>query len=400
MHAERTRLRPYPLPDLTLPAQSEWLSTFDHASAARSADFPAMRGAIGRLAREQQQAIEHFETSLSSPAAFSAWLADFAGASTGIAALAGSDKSGPNSAQPSPAIDESDRRGKSHAIYDRFFRVTREPGLSQSRFAATLLEAYARVLLDLPYSTIARHEMLYLLRSMTRSLSLLSGEESNLTVIPFAPAHGTGDLERLISDSWAICDVDPDWLTHVADHRWISGHHLFFLFANLCRVSLDLAAQALAEEKLEALAQHLIDAGLFQRSFASAMWYAGDFPPSLYRSHTRPWMATADAANGFSGSDNIDYADLHKSRETLVNALFAAFGSDADQWPAAVEQALRSFHEMETQHAEHHVLIAARMVGMDTSLVQKRMTRAVYNAVDVLRDMVAEEWTELANRFA
>jgi hypothetical protein len=239
---------------------------------------------------------------------------------------------------------------------------------------------------------------------MTRSLALIAGshadEEPPLNVVPFKPATEVTERVRAIADAWAICDVDPEWLTHVADHRWLSGHHIFFLFANFCRVSLDRSAQALVAGHHDEVAIHLMDAGLFQRTLASAMWYAGDFPPSLYRSHTRPWMSSAGAANGFSGSDNVDYADLHRSREAAVNALFATFGSNAEAWPAPVEQAFRMFHEMEIQHAEHHVQVAARMVGTDTSLVQKRMTRTVYNAVDVLRDMVSEEWNELPERFS
>lgn len=399
MHAERTRLRPYPLPDLALPAQSEWQSTLE----ARLTEPSNLRTALARLAQEQRRTIEYFESSISSPAAFASWMERFAGEAAGIATLADPEN---RIAEPSPItliIDNADRRGASHAIYDQFFHVSRNPGLGLELFASTILSAYARVLLDLPYSTIARHETLYLLRAMTRSLAIIAGdrleEESGLSVVPFKPANRTADLAKALDEAWAICDVDPEWLKHVADHRWLSGHHLFFLFANFCRVSLDRATQALAAQQYENVANHLIDAGLFQRTFASAMWYAGDFPPSLYRAHTRPWMSSAGAANGFSGSDNIDYADLHRSRETAVNALFSTFGSNAEAWPPQVEQALRGFHEMETQHAEHHVQVAARMIGSDTSLVQKRMTRTVYNAVDVLRDMVAEEWNELAQRF-
>lgn len=400
MHAERTRLRPYPLPDLVLPAQSEWQTAIECAPSIAT----VLRFAIARVTCEHEQVIERFETSLPSPAAFAAWMERYAGDLASAATLAEANRPASESTQITSLVDATDRIGANHAIYDQFFRVTRSPGLSSSAFAAAILSTSTRVLLDLPYSTIARHETFSLLRAMTRGLALVAGpqpgEEAGPNVVPFTPANRVAGMAEEIADGWELSDVDPEWLIHVADHRWISGHHLFFLFANFCRVSLDRATQALAVEKHDDIARCLIDAGLFQRALASAMWYAGDFPPALYRSHTRAWMSSAGAANGFSGSDNVDYTDLHKSREATVNGLFAAFGSDAETWPAPVEHAFRSFHEMEIQHAEHHVLIAARMVGTDTSLVQKRMRRAVYNAVDVLRDMVAEEWTELANRFS
>ena len=56
--------------------------------------------------------------------------------------------------------------------------------------------------------------------------------------------------------------------------------------------------------------------------------------------------------------------------------------------------AYRALREAEIQHAEHQVQIAARMVGADTSLVQKRMNRAVYNAVELLREMARDEWSD------
>jgi hypothetical protein len=361
-----------------------------------------MRTSIGRFAQEQQQAIETFESTLTSPAAFASWLERFANGAISIAALADSDHRMTGPAPITLIIDETDRRGASHAIYDQFFHVARIPGLRPTAAAAAMLMAYSRVLLDLPYSTIARSETFYLLRALTRSLALiaLNDRDAPANVIPFAPSHGTSGLAQALEDAWAGCDTDPGWMTRVADHRWLSGHHLFFLFANFCRASLDGAVLSLDANDHDRVANCLMDAGLFQRTLASAMWYAGDFPPALYRSHTRAWMSSAGAANGFSGSDNIDYADLHKSRGAAINALFSTFGSNADAWPVQIEQAVRAFHEMEIQHAEHHVQIAARMVGTDTSLVQKQMTRAVYNAVDVLRDMVSEAWTDFDRRFS
>jgi hypothetical protein len=375
---------------------------FGSPASVHFSDATGMQAAIVRFAQEQQRAIENLESSLPSPAAFASLMERFADDAAGIAALADSSHRASAPAPITLIIDETDRRGASHAIYDQFFHVTRIQGLSADDAAAAVLSAYANVLLDLPYSTIARAETLYLLRAMARSLALIGSGDGDApdNVIPFARSHGSTGMARTLEMAWAGGDADPEWMTRVADHRWLSGHHLFFLFANFCRVSLDGAVRALDAGDHDQVASCLLDAGLFQRALASAMWYAGDFPPALYRSHTRPWMSTAGAANGFSGSDNIDYADLHKSRGAAMNALFSAFGSSSEAWPVQVEHAIRSFHEMEIQHAEHHVQVAARMVGTDTSLVQKQMTRAVYNAVDVLRDMVSEAWTDFDRRFS
>jgi hypothetical protein len=404
MHAERVRLKPYPLPDLALPAQAEWQAAVSGARSASGADAAASSASLARLARDHQAEIERFESSLVSANAFTSWLTRFAAEAGSIAQPAEADQIHLTATPFTLIIDETDRRGASHAIYDQFFRVTRNPGLSAVHVCASILASYERALLDFPYATIARNELYMLLRAMTRSIAIMAGDIS--TELPNTRLDQREQLPsvvgraRELADAWSHSDADPNWLTHVADHRWLSGHHLFFLFANFARVSLDRAGQALAAERHKDIAQPVRDAGLFYRALASAMWYASDFPPSLYRSHTRAWMSTAGAANGFSGSDNIDYADLRRSRTATVNALFAAYGADAAAWPEDVERAFRSFHEMEIQHAEHHVQIAARAVGTDTSLVQKRMTRTVYNAVDVLRDMVVEEWEELSRRFA
>ncbi|MGH2550667.1 MAG: hypothetical protein ACRDHN_14835 [Thermomicrobiales bacterium] len=404
MYVERTRLRPYPVPELSLPAQSRWgqmVDDFDHEDAS---DSRAVRIAITHLAHEQASALDHLENAVVSPRSFAASMTNFAEVASGVAQLASALDRG---TQPLPSremtllFENGDRRAANHAIYDQFFRVTRDDDQSQAAFAGCILSAYARVLFDFPYASIARAEILAILRAMVRSLEIIGGDTpSGLTVLPFISLDPNASPAGQLSDGWDASDLDPDWMTHVADHRWISGHHLFFIFSNFCRVSRDRAADALQRADHDAVAAALFDAATFQRALASAMWYAGDFPPSLYRSHTRPWMTSAGSANGFSGSDNVDYADLHTSRAELTASLFATLGRNAEEWPPQIERALRTLHEAEVQHAEHHVLIAARMVGTDASLVQKRMTRVVFNAVDVLRDMVAEEWTDLSNRFS
>lgn len=407
MYVERTRLRPYQLPDLALPAQADWREILDRTSNAKPPLRTAVSVAIARLVSEQARAGAHLENSLVSPGTFSAMLTSFAEAASNIASIAsGSEGSSQSTGAPSISLlfEAHERRAANQAIYDQFFRVTREQGLDRGGFAASILSSYARALFDFPYTSISRTEMLVMLRSMIRSLEIIAGEktsdETALTMLPFIPGDRNTSFAQALSDAWEASDGDPDWQTHVADHRWISGHHLFFLFANFCRISRDRAVIAVRRGNHGEAAARLYDAAMFQRALASAMWYAGDFPPALYRSHTRSWMSSAGAANGFSGSDNVDYADLHTSRKVLTDALFVAFGNVAEEWPLEIEQAFRALHEAEVQHAEQHVMIAARMVGTDTSLVQKRMTRAVFSAVDVLRDMVAEEWTDLSNRFA
>ncbi|CAN5597962.1 hypothetical protein BH09CHL1_BH09CHL1_07000 [soil metagenome] len=402
MYIERTNLRPYPVPELNLPAQSGWRTLLDGFVDGGTPASSVVRTAIGRLAREQTRAIDHLENAVVSPASFAAWMASFAESASAVAHLAFThDAEVASKRDPTITLlfENGERRATNQAIYDQFFRVTRDHNQRESEFAGSILSAYALALFDFPYSSIARSEMLAILRAMIRSLEIIGGDEGDSNVVPFIHADTHASLAAELSLGWESSDVDPDWMTHVADHRWISGHHLFFTFANFCRISRDRAADAVKTGDRDVVATHLYDAAIFQRALASAMWYAGDFPPSLYRSHTRSWMSSAGSANGFSGSDNVDYSDLHTSRCQQTKKLFAAFGRNAEEWPAEIERALRTLHEAEVQHAEQHVLIAARMVGTDASLVQKRMTRAVFNAVDVLRDMVAEEWTDLSNRF-
>lgn len=381
-YVDTTVAQPYSLPRLSLPINEGWDVNLRHLEDA------AIRRSVSELSTAIDALIEQLGNQVVAPGQYAETTACLSAAAHRIASTLPTGDAEP----PAFDLETFDRQEQNRIIYDRFFQVQRSTSITTDALASNLLVTFGNVLADLQYSAIARSEAEILLRTMPLILRQFTVDSEHFQTLVVIEPKATTD--RAISAAWSEV-IDPtSWTKRVADHRWLSGHHFFFILANFGRVTRDRTVTALEQGTLDQVPDLLETVGVFHRALASAMWYACDFPPALYQTHTRAWMSSAGAENGFSGSDNRDYAGLHESRVRLRQALRNHLGESTDDWPETIAAAHRSMREAEIEHAEHHVQIAARMVGADTSLVQKRMRRVVYNAVDLLREMVQDEWAE------
>ncbi len=128
-------------------------------------------------------------------------------------------------------------------------------------------------------------------------------------------------------------------------------------------------------------------AALHLRAMSAALWYASAFPSQLYTEHVRPLMQSESRVDeGFSGLDSYDYLEFTFAVEALRVRI--AEGNLAFATGLAAERLFEALVE----HGEHHVLIAAAMVGTATSLHREAdESSARLPAVDILRGMVAEK---------
>jgi 3-phenylpropionate/trans-cinnamate dioxygenase ferredoxin component len=269
------------------------------------------------------------------------------------------------------------------AIYDRYFGVVRVPPEARS-FAAAMLEAWSLAFADLSEALLARDELAALLRAMRAMLARCGSVETDAT-----PAREALDAPKIPSDDAARIFL-----------RWKTGHHVFALCAMQLRDAFAAARAAAASRDAAAIVAGLERAGACTRALAAAMWYASEFPIAFYEDLVRPTMVAAGAHGGFSGTQNADYERARWERERCIEDLFAAFGEDASAWPPAVYAALALLGELETQLAEHHVLVAASKVRLDPSLAQMALGPGAGSAVAALREKAEAAATDIPERFS
>jgi hypothetical protein len=331
------------------------------------------------------QVLGRIETDLLDPVSLTQTLAPAAAAARSHAArlahllppapVVDTDPSPPSAGSPPATIE-----AWAHAIYDRFFHVTRLCGMTVGQLAAQAAATTANLLDDLPRTMLNRSEpacLLYAAALLQRHLGGISGGPP-ATVSPQA------------APTYLAADSDPVALTF---HRWRVGHHFFALCCQVCADALQAAAEAAAASNVEAAAVAVRVASPLLRGTTAAMWYAADFPRAFYMRYVRPSMAATVAPGGFSGNQNPDHARLSRARRALRETLLETFGTTAGRWPSPLREAMHDFHSTNVEDNEHHTLIAAAKVGQDMSLAQMSWQDQLpahlrnRSAVDVLRRM-------------
>src|SRR5262249_55195479 len=117
-----------------------------------------------------------------------------------------------------------------HAIYDRFFHVTRLCGMTLAQLAAQAAATTADLLEDLPRTLLNRSEPVCLLYAA----ALL---QRHLGVVCASATPGACQEHR----PPAAADLDP---VALAFRRWRIGHHFFALCCQVCSHALEAAASA------------------------------------------------------------------------------------------------------------------------------------------------------------
>ena len=272
-----------------------------------------------------------------------------------------------------------------YANYDSYFGFRRVSDLDQFQFMAQIVRTAHRILTELPMSTVGIDEVSAILDAIVAML------------VWFVPAtgHRTSDIKEPLSADQLSCQPDSSTRSDVeyADYRWILGHHLFNLYTIFCRNALQVGVAAIDRGDPERASTAINDAAVFLRGTTAAMWFAGNFPATMYLRHTRPSMAKCSGkASGFSGTHNLDYLRLRQAADSLTTAILRQAAPAA--WPMMLRQAILRWFETEAEDVEHHVLIAASKVGIIPSLLQESVATYLPSgmmippAVEMLRELL------------
>lgn len=229
--------------------------------------------------------------------------------------------------------------------YDEFFGIRRAAWITDDRLAQSILTTFAFAASDLADSQIGIHELIAILRGFVLATAWIS------------PA--SADAEQ---DGSITVELSPIV-------RFRLGHAVFAVFCNFATHSLRAVLRSGVADEDE-----LSDAATFVRSSTAAMWYSVSFPRLAYANEVRPLMDAASTKDhGFSGLDNFDFRRLREAWEEVG----ARVGVDLIVPSAEAHEALRRLFETILEDNEHHILIAAELVGMLPSLKYERIASKV-----------------------
>lgn len=219
--------------------------------------------------------------------------------------------------------------------YDEFFGIRRDELITPKALEHTILTVFAMAANDLAMTHIGLHELIALLRGMvvtTAWIGRAAGPAETVPSVPFEPTPMT---------------------------RFRVGHAVFAILCNFATQALrGVLASGVADE------DRLTDAATCVRASTAAMWYSVSFPRDAYAHEVRPLMDAASTKDhGFSGLDNFDFRRLREAWEELADRLDEITIS-SPQAGAALDR----LFEVIVEDNEHHVLIAAELVGMLPSL--------------------------------
>lgn len=291
------------------------------------------------------------------------------------------------------------------AIYDSYFGVVRLPAMTLLQLIAQVGATTQAILRDLPYTLLDRTQIVMLIANAGRMLATLGARLTDVSqgTIEQPPVSGPGETARLAyRQGWAENPGGKEPDQAIAFYRWKVGHHFFDLCAIFCGDALRRAYEAVTAGDEQKAVEQLALADSLLRGTTAAMWYAGDFPTSLYRDAVRPSMVMPGQASGFSGDQNADYNRMKDAKEKLKEHLCQLYGMNLAGIAPRLRAAFLSFHEADIEDNEHHLIIAAHKVGMDQSLAQKEWQDELpvhvhrQKAVDVLREMAESKRREFA----
>lgn len=313
--------------------------------------------------------------------------------------------------QQMAASDMSQIMAEACAIYDNYFRVERVHLMALDTFIGQVVETARHILHDLPYTLLDQSQISQLMLTIGAMFSTLQTklphQDRVVPTLPLSPCRSV----TLSSwhTAWLQEEVHtPAWTEQVSHYRWKVGHHFFDLCTIFCADNLQLASctisdAVLDEEAIATAVLHLQQAEIFLRGTTAAIWYAGDFPTSIYQQIIRPSMVMPSAPAGFSGDQNADHSRMKQAKQQLKKRLRAHYSNTLATMPANLYNAFMSFHEADIEDNEHHLLIAAHKVGADQSLAQKEWQAELpdlihkQTAIDVLREMAERKRREFLN---
>lgn len=279
-----------------------------------------------------------------------------------------------------------------YRIYDDYFQVHRLAQMNSAQFVGQVVGCARNVLLDLPYTQMDCHQLANLIATLTLMFQELTehfpASDDIAPEVPLSLSH------HQVAASWESDVDDEKWAEQLAFFRWRLGHHFF----NLCNIfARDLLCRVQAHPDDSQAAQHLCRAGECLLGTSFAMWYAGNFMPSIYESTVRPSMVMPNSNSGFSGDQNLDYNRFKQVKDDLLDQ----FRRAATPRSPALLAALASFQEADLLDKEQHLVLVAAKVGNAQSLSQEVWQAELppeipkLSAVDILREMLQAQREQL-----
>ncbi|MER6250461.1 hypothetical protein ABT224_03555 [Streptomyces sp. NPDC001584] len=369
------------LPNILLPASSDLpvdIKQKDAGAAAFSEEFRKLHGLLGD--KEQLPDVDSIRVELTHAASSLYGMAETAAAQTTSAQTMSKEDLSRNLREALGDIDRERRRLDDFVIYDKYFGVARSASYTRDDFAANLTKTVARLLDDLTHTLLNIDDLAAIVRSadvMLRSCCAGDGDTS----LESAPLVATANVPSHAHPR----ETDTAY-------RWRLGHHFFALCAEFSRHCLIAAANRLPDGSPHEMADLIDLARLTLRGTTAAMWYATNMSQAAYMGTIRPSMEAVQIG-GFSGTQNLDYERLKKTRESTIKKFCQRYGTK-DDFQFEVREAFVAHCEAEVQDLEHHTLIAASKVSMNPSLLQG--SGAAFPAVEMLRLMAHGRRGDLA----
>lgn len=282
-----------------------------------------------------------------------------------------------------------------YIVYDEYFSVVRVPELTPSQLLGQCVSTVYALLGDLPFTMLAREEIIVLFTALYKLFHCFL--ENDIDDVPPVPASYVMQENNNLEATallWTTLATDNVQRKNIAMFRWLVGHHTFNMITTFLTAAVYNAIEAIEAGDNETIIAELDLASTFLRAGVACEWYAANFSHAVYTDIVRPTMVRQDipGGDGFSGDQNAEFNRFKVAKENLKRTVRSAY--DENKMPPIVEQALRQFVEMYVQDAEHHVLLAAAMVGNTPSIAQDEWQKDLpsgtpaQSAVDFLRDMV------------
>jgi|GEM_PF-498177 len=290
-----------------------------------------------------------------------------------------------------------------YIVYDEYFSIVRVPQLTPSQLLGQCVSTVYALLGDLPFTMLAREEIIVLFTALYKLFNCFIEKESD-DVPPVPAMYVMQENNNLEATAllWTTLATDNVQRKNIAMFRWLVGHHTFNLITTFLTAAVYNAIEAIEAGDNDTIMAELDRASTFLRAGVACEWYAANFSHAVYTDIVRPTMVRQDipGGDGFSGDQNAEFNRFKVAKENLKRAVRSAY--DENKMPPYVEQALRQFVEMYVQDAEHHVLLAAAMVGNTPSIAQDEWQKDLpsgtpaQSAVDFLRDMVSARREEFS----
>jgi hypothetical protein len=227
--------------------------------------------------------------------------------------------------------------------YDEFFGVRRVANIDDAALARTIFTSVSHVFLDVAETQLGIHELIALLRGVVMATAWIEEQP-----------HPQPIGDDIASESSPFA-------------RFRLGHLIFAVMCNFGHHHLQRAISGVGNGDVPV--EDIAAATTFVRASTASMWYSVSIPQRSYTERVRPLMDAASTSDhGFSGLDNFDFRRMRESWEELA-VLLANPGLE----DASLHDAAHVLYETILEDNEHHILIAAELVGVAPSLKYERL---------------------------